>query len=325
MARDGSGNYTAPLSDVVVDTTILASWANTTIGDIATALTFSLSKDGQTNPTANLPMNGFKHTGVGAPAVRTDYMRVAEVVDGAWSYLTNVGGTADAITATGPYAVPAYVAGQRWSFVSGGSANTGPVTINVNGIGAKAITKNGANPLAAGDLPAGQLNMIEYDGTQFQLLVPGFYAGDYTPVADVGISFSSGDELIFKGTLPAGWTRSAAYNEHAIKLDDAVSPTDGGTVDFEVAMDDQSISGNTGGHALTEAQMPAHSHSPQGGGSFWANTGSGIATDGAGAAAFLQATSTTTVKGSGQQHSHTISANIDMDIKFHAMNVIVKD
>lgn len=38
---------------------------NTLLADLSAALTQSLSQDGQTNPTANLPMAGFKHTGAG--------------------------------------------------------------------------------------------------------------------------------------------------------------------------------------------------------------------------------------------------------------------
>lgn len=46
MARDGSGTYTLPLPDVVSGTTIDASWANQSLGDIEAALTDSLSRSG---------------------------------------------------------------------------------------------------------------------------------------------------------------------------------------------------------------------------------------------------------------------------------------
>lgn len=48
MARDSSGNYTLPTGNpVAADTTIEASWANTTLGDIADELTDSLSRSGK--------------------------------------------------------------------------------------------------------------------------------------------------------------------------------------------------------------------------------------------------------------------------------------
>ena len=66
MSRNGSGTYTLPSGNpVVTGTTISSTWANDTLNDIATALSGSVAADGQTPITANLQMNGFKHTGLG--------------------------------------------------------------------------------------------------------------------------------------------------------------------------------------------------------------------------------------------------------------------
>jgi hypothetical protein len=46
MARDGSGTYTLPLPSVVTGTAIEASWANTTLSDVAASLSDSLSRSG---------------------------------------------------------------------------------------------------------------------------------------------------------------------------------------------------------------------------------------------------------------------------------------
>jgi hypothetical protein len=54
MPRDASGNYTLPLADVVTGTTITATWANTTLNDIKTTLTDSLSRSGDGDLTAAL-------------------------------------------------------------------------------------------------------------------------------------------------------------------------------------------------------------------------------------------------------------------------------
>ena len=63
-----SGTYSAPASSwspaVSGNAANFGDW-NTLLADLSSALTQSLSQDGQTNPTANLPMAGFKHTGVG--------------------------------------------------------------------------------------------------------------------------------------------------------------------------------------------------------------------------------------------------------------------
>ncbi len=69
MSRNGSGTYTLPAGNpVVTGTAISSSWANTTLNDIATALTGSVASDGQTPMTGPLAMGGNKITGLAAGA-----------------------------------------------------------------------------------------------------------------------------------------------------------------------------------------------------------------------------------------------------------------
>jgi hypothetical protein len=57
MSRNGSGTYTLPAGNpVVTGTTITSSWANTSLSDIASALTQSVAADGQTPMTGALNM-----------------------------------------------------------------------------------------------------------------------------------------------------------------------------------------------------------------------------------------------------------------------------
>ena len=57
MSRNGSGTYSLPAGNpVVTGTTISSTWANTTLTDIANALTGSLAADGQTTASGNLNM-----------------------------------------------------------------------------------------------------------------------------------------------------------------------------------------------------------------------------------------------------------------------------
>lgn len=59
MSRNGSGVYTLPTGNPVVpSTTITTTWANSTLSDIASALTQSVASDGQTPMTGDLNMNG---------------------------------------------------------------------------------------------------------------------------------------------------------------------------------------------------------------------------------------------------------------------------
>lgn len=168
MSRNGSGGYNLPAGNpVVTGTPISSTVMNNTLADIGTALAQSISQDGQTPITANLPMTGFRHTNVSDAQARTEYASAGQVQDGSLNLLT-VSGT-DTITATTTPAFTAYKAGMFFSFVAAG-ANTGAVTLNINGLGAKAVTKNGATPLAAGDIPSASAVSLIYDGTQFQVL-----------------------------------------------------------------------------------------------------------------------------------------------------------
>ena len=80
MAFNGSGTYTLPAGNpVVTGTTISSSTTNTTNSDIATALTNCLTRDGQSPPSANLPMNAKKLTGLAAGTSAGDSVRYEQI------------------------------------------------------------------------------------------------------------------------------------------------------------------------------------------------------------------------------------------------------
>ena len=89
-------------------------------------------------------------------------------------------GVANAYTITlspvSPNAIQAYRTGVCYAFVAN-LANTGATTVDVDARGVKAITKFGTAPLVAGDMVIGQMCVVVYDGTRFQLLNPGFNVG----------------------------------------------------------------------------------------------------------------------------------------------------
>jgi hypothetical protein len=74
MSYNGSGTFVINSSGqpVVAGTVISASTFNALTADLATGLTTALTKDGQTTPTANIPLGGFKLTGVGNPSATGD-------------------------------------------------------------------------------------------------------------------------------------------------------------------------------------------------------------------------------------------------------------
>jgi hypothetical protein len=217
MARNGSGTYNLPAGNpVVTGTTISSTTTNSTFSDIATALTGSISSDGQTTPTGNLPMGTYAHTGVGNATVRTMYGSAAQVQDNTFQYLTSVSGT-NVITATAPVGMTAYATGQRFTFIAAG-ANTGAATLNLNSIGAKAITKNGTTPLVASDIASGQAIEVVYDGTQFQLI----NVSSLTGVS----SFSAGSTGLTPSTATTG----------AVTLAGTLAIANGGTNNASLAV-----------------------------------------------------------------------------------------
>ena len=90
-----------------------------------------------------------------------------------------------ALTPTSPGANQAYRTGVCYAFVANLS-NTGATTVDVDTRGVKAITKFGTAPLVAGDMVSGQMCVVVYDGTRFQLLNPGFNVGpvNFSPGID---------------------------------------------------------------------------------------------------------------------------------------------
>ena len=86
-----SGTYTLPAGNpVVTGTTITSTWANTTLSDIATALTGSVATDGTAPMTGALQMGNNKITGVADGVASSDVATVNQIANP-----TITGGTID--------------------------------------------------------------------------------------------------------------------------------------------------------------------------------------------------------------------------------------
>lgn len=111
-----------------------------------------------------------------APNPHPQYLlRSAATKDsGPLAWLGDAAGTANALTLTLKHseaALPAYAAGQRFQFKAT-TSNTGPVTARINGLAAVAVKKSegsGLVDLVGGDIHAGALYDLNFDGTYFQL------------------------------------------------------------------------------------------------------------------------------------------------------------
>jgi hypothetical protein len=187
MSFNGSGTFLINTAGqpVVAGTVISSTAFNALTADLATGLSTVITKDGQTTVTANIPMSTYKFTGLGVGSAATDSANLSQVQSTVTKLLTSVSG-ADTITAVGAPVVAAYAAGQMFYFVATGD-NTGAVTLNIDSLGAKAVTRDGSVALAAGDIKSGEVVVVVYDGTRFQVVSQLNSAGNAT-FANVSIT-----------------------------------------------------------------------------------------------------------------------------------------
>ena len=187
MSFNGSGTFLINTAGqpVVAGTVISSTAFNALTADLATGLSTVITKDGQTTVTANIPMSTYKFTGLGVGSAATDSANLSQVQSTVTKLLTSVSG-ADTITAVGAPVVAAYAAGQMFYFVATGD-NTGAVTLNIDALGAKAVTRDGSVALAAGDIKSGEVVVVVYDGTRFQVVSQLNSAGNAT-FANVSIT-----------------------------------------------------------------------------------------------------------------------------------------
>jgi hypothetical protein len=124
---------------------------------------------------------------------------------GALPYAADTG-TANAYVVNLNPVLTQYVIGMP-VFFKAANANTGTSTIEVNTLGAKTIKKNITQDLGAGDIQAGQIVMVLYDGVNFQLIggldahtVDGYHASATPAVNTVPVT-GAGNTLA-RGFIP---------------------------------------------------------------------------------------------------------------------------
>lgn len=78
-------------------------------------------------------------------------------------------GAANAYVVTLTHAPASYTAGLHVA-MKATNANTGASTVNVNGLGVKTIKRPDGTDLSSGDIPAGAMVELRYDGTNFQIV-----------------------------------------------------------------------------------------------------------------------------------------------------------
>jgi len=210
MSFNGSGTFVINSSGqpVVANTVISSTVFNALTADLATGLSTCITKDGQTTPTANIPMGTFKFTNLGNGSAATDSATLGQV-QASTTKLITVSGT-DTLTGTLLPVLTAYVTGQMFYFVAG-ATNTGAVTLNIDSLGVRNVTRHGSVALVAGDILSGEVCVVLYDGTRFQLLNPASYTNlNVTGVLSLAAGTALLPSLAFSGDSNTGlWSPAA--------------------------------------------------------------------------------------------------------------------
>lgn len=213
-----------------------------------------ITRDGQGQPTANLPMAGFRHTGVQNAVNRTDYAAFGQVQDGLPNW-TVAGGSADAITATYTPALGSLSDGQLCFLRVGASNATTTPTFSPNSLTARTITKLGGAALSVADIPGNLAEIIlRYNAanTRWELLNPA------TPSIPNGfitsLMFAAG-AVVTAAIGAAAVTYAKIQNVTAARL--LGNPTGGAAAPSEISLGTGlSFSGSTLNTAVTPAGVP---------------------------------------------------------------------
>jgi hypothetical protein len=103
-------------------------------------------------------------------------------------FVSTVGGTGNNITLTPTSPIASYTAGQSFRFVAIGDLALGGATVNVSGLGTKALQTATGQPMTGGELKSGGVYDITYDGTAFQVVNDAQGSGtvSWTPTITFG-------------------------------------------------------------------------------------------------------------------------------------------
>jgi hypothetical protein len=212
MSRNASGTYSLPLAAVIAGNTITASWANTSLSDIETELTDSLSRSGKGGLSASIPSD-VGCTGTFNPEGDVSAADPAAVgqnaIDGL--VLTGQGSTGDVTIKNDANATVAYVP-------------TGTTNLDVVGdLVAGTIT-------ADGDTSAGDKATIGYTATEGLILTGQGGTNDVTIKNDADatvVSIPTGTTgVTFAGTINSGAiTSTSTINSGAITSTGAIQGT----------------------------------------------------------------------------------------------------
>ena len=215
-------------------TKILAARHDTHDQDLAGGINSTLEKSGSNAATGNLNIGSNRLTAVADGTAKTDAATVNQIQSNAPAYQATDTGTANAhVIALSP-AITAYASGQKVTFKSG-SANTTASTLNVNGLGVKAIKKLHDQDVASGDIESGSIVTVVYDGTNFQMTSQVAASASAAPAA--ATSAKTAAYTVVAGDAGSTILCSAASANYSVALTAAATLGNGFTVTLKKSDD----------------------------------------------------------------------------------------
>jgi len=201
MSRNGSGTYTLPAGNpVVTNTTISSTWANTTLTNIASALTDSLAADGQTTATGNLKMGANRITGLADGIASTDAATVSQLTTAGATYLLKASNLSDVANATTSRTNLVAAKSGANSDITSITGLTTALTVAQGGTGSTTLTANNvllgngtSAPQAVAPSTAG--NVLTSNGTTWVSSIPA----SYPLTSSTAIASTSGTSIDFTG------------------------------------------------------------------------------------------------------------------------------
>jgi len=201
--------------------------------DLATAIGETLKRDGGNQPTADLPMGGFKLTNMGDATARDQALTVKQHAQDSGCYCS-VGGTANAITLTTGFSLSSIPVGSRFTFKAA-STNTAAVTVTVDGAAGVSIVRNADGAaLSQGEIAANAFYTIRKDASSYRLEQSTASAGS----GDIyGRIVKTGTVMAWAASaIPTGWLECngaavsrSTYPELFVVLGTAYGSGDGST------------------------------------------------------------------------------------------------
>jgi hypothetical protein len=263
LGYDGTGNYTRThnfSADASAGIKILAARMDAEFNDFASAMNLALLADGRNAATGNLPMGGFRHVGVGAPASATNYIRAKDFIENVPVYMVDAESSADRISVSASFYTTASAATAPRDgshlIIKAGSDKSSAVAIRLNtGDGsphsAAVILANGS-ALYSGAIRSGGIYEFIWSSsdTAWQLFNPQV---DYATSAYPGvILLATGAEVAAGTDVPKAVTPSQLASKFSASY---ATETSAGLI--ELATTAEGLAGTNISVAITPAILDA--------------------------------------------------------------------